>query len=772
MATPLSVRDLELLGYSAIQQDVDDANPGWTSFKGVAYAGLEQVSSRFIYLKSDCTVEQLAAAARFSTQQGTGHYVIETGSTSVNPERIRRAFTNCKHFTLPNLLWEEMRRRFTPYVSSLVKNLPQEPYFVTPRPVDNPKGDLLDDANKFLIGRSAVPTGSLVVLKAPAGVGKTTLSRQVIRTLAESFGRAVRTVPVFVEASHWNKLRLESVGELSEIIQMSLLAYTNQPPLSAELFDHALRRGHIAFVFDGFDELCGHRSGNFDANEVLSDLATLARESDARIIVTTRTLFWEQAITTVPENVAVWSLASFTRQQAVDYLEKRFSSSKQKRDRARAIYDTLSQGSRRPQSPGGGRAQFVNLPLCVVMVADQVEIGAKSVDLTNGESEIEQFLEVICAREQVRQGLKTDAKAQIQAFENLVSDSQHLREPNPAFEISDLVILGFDSHDLESVRSHWALTSVDGKKYLFKYEFLPPFLRAMFLERQLFSGSRDYRSSMWELMSLEARGQGFLHEHLIELAPRTGWQESISQAIQSVDGRYPEAKSFLLHLVVGLADDRLQIVTRKERTDSVFGLIDTKFRSTRIVNDFTFFGPMSGLDVHGVTFQGCTFVDASFTQSNAGEDTVFRNCTFQGMIEVPKTKDWASVQMENCRLDPPSNIYWEEVLRRTQGSKEQLVVDAISYALRKFWHNGHLRENLRTDDWTKGVLSYTRLRDLILEGLLHFNVVSHEVTSGVSGGVYRFNRSHLPALQRFMDSRQPIGVIRELVAWLLRKLAG
>lgn len=58
----------------------------------------------------------------------------------------------------------------------------------------------------------------------------------------------------------------------------------------------ALRAGLIVFVFDGLDELCGHRNAVLSAEDVVDELANLAQGSNARILVSTRTAYWDAEI--------------------------------------------------------------------------------------------------------------------------------------------------------------------------------------------------------------------------------------------------------------------------------------------------------------------------------------------------------------------------------------------------------------------------------------------------------------------------------------------
>jgi hypothetical protein len=179
---------------------------------------------------------------------------------------------------------------------------------------------------------------------------------------------------------------------------------------------HALKQGYLAFVFDGFDELCGQRHSQFNAREVLQWLIEIARKTDARIVITTRTLFWEAEVGEIPECTSLVRLRPFETPQAKDYLHKYFPADKQSADRALQLYKQLIKQSQRPREGGGGRVQFANLPLCVGMIARYVKEGGATLSLKGERTIIEQFLLQILERERGRQQLTTSGEGPTFSF--------------------------------------------------------------------------------------------------------------------------------------------------------------------------------------------------------------------------------------------------------------------------------------------------------------------------------------------------------------------
>ncbi len=542
--------------------------------------------------------------------------------------------------------------------------------------------------------------------------------------------------------------------------------------LSWEHFQHALRCGYLTFVFDGFDELCGHKSGHFDAKDVLSTLAEICRESDARILVTTRTLYWDQAIgDAIPANVSQIELASFQKQQALQYFDQVFKEDRKALDRAKDFYSRVVASSHRPTTPGGGRVQFVNLPFCVSLIAELVKNSDTTTATLDGRHMVEQLVLAICDREVQRQGLVTPPRQQVQAFEEIVLDKSFLRDQNPEFEIDLLAYAGFSESELPSLKSHALLQSADVGKLKFRFEFLPALLRATFLSRAINAADERGLTVALGVMQQEANGKGFILEQLLDLIEPLNWRLAFTKVLSIVPLREREARSFLLHLAKGLLKDTdCRQATKAELTENLFQLFSSATTQGKTIGNMTFFGPLSDFDFRGRNFRNCVFNDTSFANSEANHQTRFENCTFRGVVEIPDKRDWKGVSLVDCRLEPPSNLCWEAVTGKVPGTVEDSVLDSLSYALVKFWHNGHFKENVRKNDWGKGSINHSVHREVIRDGLVRFGLVTEEVTSGVAEGVYRFNRAHLPSLQRFMDSRQRTGAILELYNYVMSKV--
>ena len=226
-----------------------------------------------------------------------------------------------------DLIWTKIQSIFQEYVDSLDEGIMTETYYVAPRFEDpktshpNPHDRLDEEIINYLLGKE--DGSGIRVVSASAAVGKTTLSREVVKKIATRSEKS-RVIPTYVESSHWDKLQLKSVEDLWEIIQNSLSAFSPNLTITESLFKHALKQGYLVFIFDGFDELCGHRETNFSTKEVLNWLIEIAKETDARIVITTRTIFWDNEVGETPEFTILRKLRPFEKQQAKEYFQKFF----------------------------------------------------------------------------------------------------------------------------------------------------------------------------------------------------------------------------------------------------------------------------------------------------------------------------------------------------------------------------------------------------------------------------------------------------------------
>lgn len=766
MPQTFTTRDVELLGYATAK--VRKNSTAYTIIDATAIAGVERVNAQFLYLKTRCSSADLRiAAAELDTKTST--HVVAPPSLPISNHDIGRSVGPVASISSQkDLIWEKLGTIFNHYRTSL-SDLPVEEHFVSPRAVDEDVGDtLVERLVNYMSGRNRAEDRQLLVLSAHAGVGKTTVARYLTQQL-NNRASSYKTLPLYIEAEHWRKLDLTRVDHLWDVFFTSLRETAPDLTLSESLLRHALQQGYVSFVFDGFDELCAHDS--FDPVEVLHELAEIAAESEARILLTTRTLFWDARLTSVPENTRVWRMDSFNVQQAKGYFRKRFGEQSQRNADALSLYNQLRDESVPRQHQGSVRAQFINLPLCVRMIADLVLAGGVEVGSTQETSVIQRVLRAICRREIARQGLVTSEDSQLSALQD-VAVTYH-DETNPEFGIEDLFLSanGFSHLDQEKLVDHALLVaatqSADTSRYQFRYDFLGPHLRAVAVANWVLYDRLDAipTQETLSIMEGEADGKG----HVLEQLSNSLSLEHIgfvTGRIQYIPARRQRAASFLFHvgqaLTAGLKD-------KTDRTRYLFGET-VQGKSRHVVKQWKFCGLIERLDLTGVQFASCRFVDVMFKNCVSDGTTVFSSCTFEGDLRFDKERAFSRVVLEECQERYPADVAWARVLNREGGDYSDSVDEILRIALRKFWRNGRVKRTLRKADWKKGGLGRFGEAKRVLDVMLGAGLVRDIHISGAEEGGIAFDDASIPDLQNYMDNQQLSGKIAAVQKALLESM--
>jgi hypothetical protein len=779
-----SVRDLELLGYSNPQEEKRDR---WSILSGTVIAGPERMTGFYLYLKADFTNSDAErASAELLSRKGRRYVVVPQS------EEKRRRFINellrgqATFFVYEELIWKKITEVFTDYITGVVNTTPRVDYYVPPREerAADPHARLDADLMQSLTDVGPAAEGQVTVVRAPAGVGKTTLARELTLAMAQQ-SQARKVIPAYVEAEHWSKLNLNSLEGLWEVIENSLRQYGLR--IRKELFDYLLRQGYLAFIFDGFDELCDRRFSHFAGRDVLNELIALSNASSAKIVLTTRPLFWEGVVGSEQPPVRILDLAPFNKQQALGYFRHVFKDDIELQQKAQAVYEKLG-STNKPRTPGGVKAQFVNHPICVQMIADELKRPThdttkgsrktldeldKSLDVSTGDSLLYKLLWQLCDRELRRRKLRTSADRQLDAFQQLAISE------TGAFDLSYCGAAGFDDRDMAALKDHPLLSEItpaaDTPLYSFRYSFLRPFFRARFLVdkiRSIGAHGASPEEFVWKVMSQEAASGTETLEHMSQLLAESDIAhvaKTFAECRRLRARRGPEL-SFIFHIMRLLVDEPNQ--TKIERTNKLFGsLYGPEFKTNREVRNLYVIGQIDRLDISHITFDDCTFADVTFTDCLAGPQTRFRRSLFSGNFDVAGSdqRAWSEVEIAaDCILEFPTNLIWERLTGTRVGKREEHVRDAIRLALNKFWHQGQPKLTITKTNWRSGTLGHSIYCEPIRDAMRRHGLVSEITISGVQEGGYLFSKDRLGELQRFMDNGQLTGALREVYDELLK----
>lgn len=268
------------------------------------------------------------------------------------------------------------------------------------------------------------------------------------------------------------------------------------------------------------------------------------------------------------------------------------------------------------------------------------------------------------------------------------------------------------------------------------------------------------------IMSAEANGKGFVLEHLYDICKNVEYAK-LGEIYRQLPKTAYDARSFFFHLIKVFVAHDASLRSRIDKTEMLFG---TLCRNSKVITDLVVIGKIDNLDFSNVTFQKCHFIDLVLSDCTANQNTRFEECVFRGDLEFVNcaNKDWASVKLCDTILYPPSNLVWEKFSGIEIGSKEDHVKDAMRIGLSKFWRNGRLKSGIRKSNWTTGSLGHSIYCKSLLDAMLQTGLMVEEHISGVVGGGYIFDRESIRDLQRFMDSRQPTGKVRQVYEKLMK----
>ncbi len=265
-------------------------------------------------------------------------------------------------------------------------------------------------------------------------------------------------------------------------------------------------------------------------------------------------------------------------------------------------------------------------------------------------------------------------------------------------------------------------------------------------------------------MVRESNGRGYVIEHLVELLG-TSSKSKLGEFYRCVPNDQALAKSFLFHVAKALVEEDSGIVTAQERTDAIFKIIQDGSDSTQnTIRNLLVLGNIDRLDLSNKTLTGCVFQDTHFIKCKANKKTRFVNCRFSGdlLFDDCKKREWSYVEIENCKMEPPTPLVWEGLVGKSLNPDEDHIIDALHIALSKFWQHGRFRGSIRTEDWKKGTLGHSIYCQTILDAMLKNGVLSNAHISGISEGGYAFSREALQELQLFMDNRQLTGKLKQV----------
>jgi hypothetical protein len=733
--------------------------------------GHQKVSLLYLNSKAAWSGLPMAATnARKRIEKGSPLYVVVQNSADVARDlpRLKRESGFPDVFTVRELLSKSVARALRMNPTDPAQSVLDEVFVDPDIRAAGKEQKAIETLTRWLTQDSDLGP-RIGVLVAPAGVGKTTVGKHCFRELARTAGKW--RLPLLVTSDQWAKLADRPNITLWDVWRESLDALYSCS-VNKEDLEMFLENGVFLPIFDGFDELCTRIGGQFNASEVLDQLGELLQDTDGRILLTTRDVFWNEVPEERRRKSTEFELLPFNKQQTGKYLEGRFpkSGDAHKREVARNILQSLGSaayGADHPQY----RERIIGVPLIVMLAAECADVEADSPtiakygDLLKTEDPLEGILRILFERECERRQIKLLAHSQLRLFEDLAFDF------GGTFTRDELHLYAaaLDSRggvgEQKALESH-AIVCNHGDRFTLRFEFLADYLAARSLVRRLFENPSN--PDVIRYLNQQARGGSLLLDRCVENIRAHHHEESRNRLLTAwkcleAEDVMPGARSGLLHLILKFVDRESGSGPRVQRTQELshFVAVDSAFSNLQVQ------GTIRDLDLRGVTFESCAFSDAGISNCLFDQFSKFVTCKFEGRFEVEECEGFGNVSIERCDFSPTARESIQSQHTAMPVTGEQIRA-TVRLALERF-QRGLGFKSIHSVFKRSGRISRSPICEDVWDALEKYNVVVPVPITGVVEGGLAIPDGRKPEVHNFLQNAMLTGELRVAVDFLDRK---
>jgi hypothetical protein len=644
MMQNLEARVVSALGLeSARKLDADD---GWElcryGLRDRASQILLPLDNRFLlFVKSrglnQRDLPKLSTFIRHKSSNGLLSVVIQRSSPLARDrEFVKREMRAYSVMLMHELLQHECRRLLgNPEIESN-----PFPYFVEPIVDDKSAlkklGDwLMAESDSSEDDFEIQGKRNVAVLLAPAGLGKTSVARELVRSILLRPEHDV--LPLLIEPGQWPSLNPNEPVTPWSVIKHAL-AVSGHNAVPQESFDLFARAGCIVIIFDGLDEVGSIRGGTVTPVDVITHFRHLAVDSACRVLVTSRDGLWSEMPPEFRQPIQEFHLLPFRNQEIGRYREKRFP---KPRSPARRRFDEILDTVTRTAHPyGTSRIQPEErapaAPLILHLVATEAEENSNSGDYgledTKYKNPLYAITYGILNREHTRRNLCLTPAQQFMMISTLV-----IEMGDGPYELSDIrtaVDYAF-GNSLEDTKFnvvliHPLLKRISSGTFCFRFDYLTHFAPAVWLCDYLIGDRRD--TIVERYLSDIAGRSSPVSGHVADLLREIEWIPYVAAHVERMkngDLSHRAITPFLWELAQSLMPPPNN-AARSLRTLKMGNLFGKQDKDQIIFAGLPFSGPIAYMDLRRVSFKECTFQNCEWISCEAGQDTEFNNCRFKG----------------------------------------------------------------------------------------------------------------------------------------------
>src|ERR1035437_4526913 len=351
----------------------------WALYRGSYNVHTSSYPFRVLYLNAAATVDDVKTASRAISGTEETHVVYPASLDKlVQRNDLASLLKKAKGvWTARDYLVSFIKEEVQAYSAKIADQAPRD--YIDPK-VETPSGFPIKTPNPLLSflrdPQSEGTSGRLGILLAEPGQGKTDMSRYLVSHISDV---DKRLVPLMVDSSQWHTMSVEDQRSLAKTIAHSFRHFGATIGWlegdEEEFLRATLKADGFRIVFDGFDEYILRNRGAVQPVEVLDALANLANATGTRIVITSRTSFWN---TNVPEadvesfisrtGSFVFKILPFDLEHAKDYFKRRLSDP-EKTSAAIKMYEIL-----RPKNEA-----FIGRGFVLSLLADLAQQGGMEV---------------------------------------------------------------------------------------------------------------------------------------------------------------------------------------------------------------------------------------------------------------------------------------------------------------------------------------------------------------------------------------------------------
>jgi hypothetical protein len=614
--------------------------------------------------------------------------------------------------------------------------------------------------------------GKVAVLLAEPGQGKTYTSRKLTSQLLREKtlnSKRDKFIPLFIDSSQWKTMTIDDQKSLFKTITHSFKYFGAQIPWIENHEDDfikiALKADIFKIIFDGFDEYVIKNREN--PIEILETLISLAESTETRLMITSRTSYWDnnilEADDNITKNILQYKINPFDEQLAGNYFQGTLNNEIHI-NTAKKIYKKLS----RKSSGLAGRGFVLRL------IADI----ARTMDYINEDTPIDfaWLIDNACEREILRHTLPLTSKQQINIIKYFASEISIGKKPSTQI-IKDAISLYCDEIDellvkaiLDSLEIHILIEkpAKDKDEWVFKENQVYIYLLTQEVIEKI--GTQAFKNLI-DNLTLDDSILQELGNSIIDDISNNNPQEDktlkikeIIQQLLNLDSASARKLASVI-LIEYTIRNHPKGSSHAEKTNFIFTLNDTKNIDKLYFSGTT----IEGFDFRKVKFKNCNFEKTYWVNCTFDIETSFENCVITNGISANKCTNFGRVQFINSKIDTESAAYINSV-KISENEKKYSSSDLkndVSCVIDKFIFRNGIK-TVEKRNLSKGIIGKSIYKEDIINTLLSLVIEEHRI-SGKEGG-YHVKYDKEDDVKFYAANNVFVGVLKDTYDKLCNKL--